>query len=261
VFHGIGQSFAGADKVANGADFWSMTSQGGAAHIFAHAMAGGILSVLQGGKFGNGFFSAGLSKAFDGQFNLPDEGAGNFIAETFANTLVGGTISRLTGGKFANGAYTAAFQHLFNEATSEKQIRNRAVAEELLQDKKMQKMLAIIREGEDADYDMAFNKKHISDLSVHPGKLPGNPVSAAGAYQFMKGTYEEMTELLGLTDFHAHSQDLAAAYKLKQLGAYPAIKAGNLQEVLSKRVTNTWTSLPGGKEQRVTMARATEMFN
>ncbi len=114
VFHGIGKSFTGT-SVAKGGDFWSLSSSGGAAHIFSHAMAGGILSVVQGGKFGSAFFSAGLTKGFDSQFNISGDGAAEFFGETVVNAVVGGTISELTGGKFANGAFTAAFQHLFNE--------------------------------------------------------------------------------------------------------------------------------------------------
>lgn len=80
-----------------------------------HAMAGGVLSVLQGGKFGHGVASAGLSKGFDANFNMESGDAGAFFAETVIVAVVGGTISEITGGKFANGAATAAFQYLFNE--------------------------------------------------------------------------------------------------------------------------------------------------
>lgn len=114
VFNGIGSQF-NVPMAEGGANFWAAGVKGGAGHIFAHAMAGGVLSAMQGGKFGHGFVSAGLAKGFDANFNIESDAAGAFFAETAIAAVVGGTISEMTGGKFANGAVTAAFQHLFNE--------------------------------------------------------------------------------------------------------------------------------------------------
>lgn len=53
VFYGIGSAFEGT-----GADvFGSMAHVG---KTIAHGVAGGIMSVLNGGKFGHGFISAGV---------------------------------------------------------------------------------------------------------------------------------------------------------------------------------------------------------
>lgn len=114
VFNGIGGQFTKSGK------FWAAGVKGEARHIFAHAMAGGVLSVIQGGKFGHGFAAAGLSKALDANFNPESDAAGAFFAETAVVTIVGGTISEMTGEKFANGAITAAFQHLFNKMEQRK---------------------------------------------------------------------------------------------------------------------------------------------
>jgi RHS repeat-associated protein len=76
-----------------------------------HGMAGGVLSVMQGGKFGHGFVSAGLSKAVMARIDT-----GTMIADGMLAALAGGAISKLTGGKFANGAATAAMQFAFNQA-------------------------------------------------------------------------------------------------------------------------------------------------
>ncbi len=105
VFTGIGKAFQGTGFMA----------QGGAGHIFSHAMAGGVLAELQGGKFGNGFFSAGLTKAANISGIMGDD-AGNFAdtVRTITAAIVGGTISEITGGKFANGAITAAMAQMFN---------------------------------------------------------------------------------------------------------------------------------------------------
>ena len=107
VFQGIGGSFTGA-------------AEGGPGHILAHATAGGAMSVLQGGKFGHGFLSAGFTKAASVAF-LPDGKnlTGNQIFYgTVVSAVIGGTVSKLSGGKFANGAQTGAFQYLFNQVST-----------------------------------------------------------------------------------------------------------------------------------------------
>ncbi len=90
------------------------------AKVLAHGIAGGFMSVVQGGKFGQGFLSAGFAKfattslTNGGVFNMADRSTGSIVGRTAVATVVGGTASELGGGKFANGARTAAFAHLFN---------------------------------------------------------------------------------------------------------------------------------------------------
>lgn len=102
-------------------------AKGGAAHIGAHAIAGGVTSVLQGGKFGHGFFSAGVTKAATPMISgIGGETLslnGYDVAEALAAGLIGGTVSDLTGGKFANGAATAALGNLLNAQTARKRQR------------------------------------------------------------------------------------------------------------------------------------------
>ncbi|MEC4088697.1 SpvB/TcaC N-terminal domain-containing protein [Pseudoalteromonas rubra] len=99
VFYGIGQGFSGT-VYQNG--FW---------HVSAHALAGGILSEVQGGNFGHGFWSAGLTKGAQVS-GLVD--MNNVIVGTIQSMVIAGTISKLTGGKFTNAAITGAFQYLYN---------------------------------------------------------------------------------------------------------------------------------------------------
>ncbi|WP_404395812.1 SpvB/TcaC N-terminal domain-containing protein [Pseudoalteromonas phenolica] len=102
VFYGIGSAF---DATAG---FWQA---GGIGHITAHALAGGIIADVQGGNFGHGFWSAGLSKGFQvaGLVSMD-----NVVVGTLQSMAIGGTISKITGGKFSNGAVTSAYQYLFN---------------------------------------------------------------------------------------------------------------------------------------------------
>ena len=85
------------------------------ARIGTQAVTGGIIEVLQGGKFGNGFASAGLTAAF-----MPGIAkVRNNVLRTVAGSLIGGTISEATGGKFANGAISGAIQSAMIQADRE----------------------------------------------------------------------------------------------------------------------------------------------
>ena len=99
LFHGIGA----ACPVA------------GAAKSVAHGLAGGISSVLNGGKFGHGFLSAGVTQGLSGTISRIDQGMRQSFRRVVASSIVGGTISALTGGKFANGTITGAFSRAFND--------------------------------------------------------------------------------------------------------------------------------------------------
>jgi hypothetical protein len=121
---------AGAIGAASGAAFFgvgtlfraggALAGLNGAAKVAAqmsiHGTVGGIMSELQGGKFGHGFASAALSKGssiLGGAMKL--DTLGNFIL----TSATGGTASLITGGKFANGAQTAALAFAVNQLASE----------------------------------------------------------------------------------------------------------------------------------------------
>jgi RHS repeat-associated protein len=82
--------------------------------VAAQGAVGGVMAELQGGNFGHGFLSAGITKlATPGILSFD-----NILAESVASGIVGGTVSELTGGKFANGASTGAFLYAFNAGAS-----------------------------------------------------------------------------------------------------------------------------------------------
>lgn len=119
AFFGIGEAFANAGNWAtHGEQIWGsgLNAAGYAAKTVTHGVAGGVMSKLQGGKFGHGFASAGVTQAFSAGIDRIGGGASNYAAARVAAAAVlGGTASTLTGGKFANGAATAAFSRAFNE--------------------------------------------------------------------------------------------------------------------------------------------------
>ncbi|MET1257346.1 SpvB/TcaC N-terminal domain-containing protein [Aliikangiella maris] len=119
VFYGIGTAFKNCQsclaKAGEGAMGTSFTSRAFTGKVAAHAITGGIMSKLQGGKFGYGFASAGVTQAFSGVIDGVDQGNSFSIQRISAAALLGGTASSLSGGKFVNGAVTAAFSRAFND--------------------------------------------------------------------------------------------------------------------------------------------------
>jgi RHS repeat-associated protein len=122
VFQQIGGHFKGVSggpgaNVNFGGNL--LTGSQVAQQIAAHAVAGGVISTLGGGKFGHGFFSAGVTKGLGGAYLPGGSGlsAGDVAYGTVVSMVIGGTASVISGGKFANGANTAAMQYLFNQAS------------------------------------------------------------------------------------------------------------------------------------------------
>lgn len=99
--------------------------------MLAHGVAGGGMSVLRGGKFKDGFESAGFSQVMEvtagyrrlGVSSAP-RGAAGFAKNAAISAVVGGTASKLVGGKFANGAITGAFSRMFNDLHETKSYPN-----------------------------------------------------------------------------------------------------------------------------------------
>ncbi|BFM12486.1 hypothetical protein R50072_26390 [Simiduia litorea] len=98
----------------------AITPMGGGSGSFVQdfvvqGVIGGISSVLQGGKFGNGFVSAGISSLGGAARGAWTAGIKSIAGRAMASALIGGTVSQLTGGKFANGAAAGAFRSWLND--------------------------------------------------------------------------------------------------------------------------------------------------
>lgn len=116
VFKGIGSKFT---SLAESGKYSAELLRAG--KILAHGIAGGTMSMLNGGKFGHGFWSAGFTQAFAPAIDDIDVGnLGISAKRTIAAAVVGGTASELSGGKFANGAVTGAFSRAFNDEVHKK---------------------------------------------------------------------------------------------------------------------------------------------
>jgi len=89
----------------------------GAGKVISHGIAGGVSSVLNGGKFGHGFLSAGFTQALGnvkGLFKNAPSGWDR-VGNAIKAAVIGGASSAITGGKFASGAVTGAFSRLLND--------------------------------------------------------------------------------------------------------------------------------------------------
>lgn len=113
--------------------------------------------------------------------------------------------------------------------------------------------LALIREGETNQTDGAYRTMvggALFDVPPweHPrrviqaGRLP--PSSAAGAYQFLRATWDELAARYGFPDFSPACQDEAAVALIVRAGALEDVKAGRIREAIA-RCSRTWASLPG----------------
>jgi RHS repeat-associated protein len=120
VFGAIGASFNGEA----GSGFFA---EGGIGHIGSHALSGGIMSDLQGGKFGHGFFSAGLTKGLNVNGMIESFGTAYDAARIAVAAIIGGTVSKITGGKFGNGAVSSAMGQMFNGNSQIKGGRNNPI--------------------------------------------------------------------------------------------------------------------------------------
>ena len=124
-----------------------------------------------------------------------------------------------------------------------------------LQHPNVQAFLRVIREGESsqdgAAYRMQVGGRLLESLDFHPREvvtvtIRGREIksSAAGAYQFLTRTWDGCAKALGLTDFSAESQDLAAVYLIRGRGALADVISGRVVEAIRKCAAE-WASLPG----------------
>ena len=101
-----------------------------------------------------------------------------------------------------------------------------------------------LRDGQ-IQYDIMFGGGRFGDLSRHPDKVVrggGYSSAAAGAYQFMPGTWSEISRKLGLRDFGPQSQDLAAIELIRRRGVDPNTAPINAANVA--KLAPEWASLP-----------------
>ena len=100
-------------------------------------------------------------------------------------------------------------------------------------------------------YRTMFGGKLFDSFKDHPRvlttfKLKGTRYksSAAGAYQFLQGTWDALVRKNGYKDFSPETQDDAAIELIKGRKAYDDILKGDIVTAI-KKCNREWASLPG----------------
>lgn len=111
------------------------------------------------------------------------------------------------------------------------------------------------RHGHDDGYDVIVGGKTFDSYDYHPRVMVWLPAyeihsSAAGRYQFLIRTWDDLVERFHLPDFTPASQDLGAIHLIRQCKALALIHEGRIRDAFHA-CRKIWASLPGaGYDQR-----------
>lgn len=108
-----------------------------------------------------------------------------------------------------------------------------------------------VAKGE-AGYQTLFGGGQFESFADHPRKFfnftnkrgEALRTSAAGRYQFLSRTWDDLARRLQLPDFGPDSQDAAALELVRQRGATNDVRAGRINQAIAK-CAPIWASLPG----------------
>lgn len=117
----------------------------------------------------------------------------------------------------------------------------------------VRKMLDLIAhtEGVKHGYNTLFGNQRINSLGAHPNVRKSfkqtdgttNYTTAAGRYQFLNGTWQNLAKQYGFRDFSPKSQDMGAVALIAQRGALKDVLSGDYQGAI-KKLGPEWASLP-----------------
>lgn len=118
-----------------------------------------------------------------------------------------------------------------------------------------QKLLKTIRFAEGTagpqGYQTMFGGGKFSDFSRHPDRVirsGGYSSAAAGAYQFLPGSWQSHQKALGLSDFSPANQDLAALRaarnRLMPIGGLSVLQKEGFSPRVSAALAPEWASFP-----------------
>ncbi len=106
-----------------------------------------------------------------------------------------------------------------------------------------------IRFGDQDGYNVMVGGKTFDSYHDHPRQLVWLPAyninsSAAGRYQFLTRTWDDLAKRFNLPDFTPTSQDLGAVHLIRQCKALSLIHEGRIREAIHA-CRRIWASLPG----------------
>jgi muramidase (phage lysozyme) len=134
-------------------------------------------------------------------------------------------------------------------------MNERQFLEKSRQTPEAQRLLKTIRFAEGTagpkGYKTMFGGGTFNDLSRHPDRVVhGNGYSsaAAGAYQFLPGTWQSHAKALGLQDFGEVNQDIAALRgirsRLMPIGGLETLRKEGLSQRVAAALAPEWASFP-----------------
>ena len=102
------------------------------------------------------------------------------------------------------------------------------------------------RGGSSEGYRVLYGGAQFKDPSRHPDIVVRRRYTsaAAGAYQFLPGTWKEAATHLRLSDFGPSSQDQAALYLVERRGVLETVDRRGLDRAVLARLAPEWASLP-----------------
>lgn len=132
-----------------------------------------------------------------------------------------------------------------------------AELEAIAREPNVRAFLAMIRDAEGTlragpdGYRMLFGGSLIATFHDHPRqrvtRMLGQQLitsTAAGAYQFLERTWDEVAGKLALPDFSPVYQDIAAVARIRYRGALEDVREGRFEAAVQK-CGREWASLPG----------------
>lgn len=134
-------------------------------------------------------------------------------------------------------------------------------ANELLTNPNIRRALDMIAYSEgtansgDNGYNIGFGGGAFDSYADHPRRSrqfrqrdgATNRTTAAGRYQFLQGTWDDVAKKLNLPDFSPTSQDLAAIELIRRRGALQNVLDGDFEGAIAK-LGNEWASLPSAPD-------------
>jgi len=137
-------------------------------------------------------------------------------------------------------------------------MNERELLEQYVNKPAIQKALKVLRFAEGTErggqdsYRVMFGGGLAPNLQKHPDKVISSPggysSAAAGAYQFLPGTWQSHASALGLKDFGPQSQDLAAVRgirnRLMPIGGLATLEKEGFSPRVSAALAPEWASLP-----------------
>lgn len=138
-------------------------------------------------------------------------------------------------------------------------------------DEEIALLQAIARSESAGSWNVIYGGSHFNDYDKHPAKFvtitsgphKGEKSSAAGKFQITKTTYDRVAPKLGISDFSPESQMRIALYLAKEAYGPDLLKDlrdGKAADV-GKKLSEVWTSLPGGIEATVTPERFASRYD